>query len=217
MQSLYVARSLALGTIATAATLATVMLSLSLVSTSAQAATVGQPAPAFQVKDSLGKTVSLADFKGKHVVLEWTNPACPFVVKHYGSQNMQGLQKEYTAKNVVWLSINSTARSHPEYLEPAALNAKYKDWGGASSAMLMDDAGTVGKSYGARTTPHMYVIDPGGKLVYAGGIDDKRSANPADIKDAKNFVRAALGESLAGKPVSTPSAAPYGCSVKYAS
>ena len=182
----------------------------------ARAATVGAAAPDFQLKDTTGRVVKLADFKGKHVVLEWTNPGCPFVVKHYGSQNMQGLQKEFTAKNVVWLSVSSTAKGHYDYLEPAALTAKYKEWGSAQSAVLMDDAGTVGKAYAARTTPHMYVIDPAGKLVYAGGIDDKRSANPADVKDAKNFVRAALGESMAGKPVSTPTATPYGCSVKYA-
>jgi peroxiredoxin len=183
----------------------------------AQAATVGAPAPDFQLKDTSGKTVRLADLKGKHVVLEWTNPSCPFVQKHYGSQNMQGLQKEFVPKNVVWLTISSTAASHPEYLEPAALSAKYKEWTSAPSAMLMDDAGTVGKAYAARTTPHMYVIDPGGKLVYAGGIDDKRSANPADVKTAKNFVKAALSEALAGQAISTPSAAPYGCSIKYAS
>lgn len=182
----------------------------------AGAATVGAPAPDFQLKDATGKLVKLADFKGKHVVLEWTNPGCPFVVKHYGSQNMQGLQKEYTAKNVVWLSVSSTAPGHSEYLAPAALTAKYKEWGGAPSAMLMDDDGSVGKAYSARTTPHMYVIDPTGKLVYAGGIDDKRSSNPDDVKTAKNFVRAALGESMAGKAVSTPTATPYGCSVKYA-
>ena len=182
----------------------------------ALAATVGAAAPDFQLKDTSGKLVKLADFKGRHVVLEWTNPGCPFVVKHYGSQNMQGLQKEYTANNVVWLSVSSTAKGHHDHLEPAALAARYKEWGSAQTAVLMDDAGTVGKAYAARTTPHMVVIDPAGKLVYAGGIDDKRSADPADVKDAKNFVRAALGESMAGKPVSTPTAAPYGCSVKYA-
>ncbi len=184
--------------------------------TQAGAATVGEPAPDFQLKDATGKVIKLADFKGKHVVLEWTNPGCPFVVKHYGSQNMQRLQKEFTARNVVWLSVSSTAPGHYDYLAPAALTAKYKEWGSAPTAMLMDDDGTVGKAYSARTTPHMYVIDPAGKLVYAGGIDDKRSANPADVKDAKNFVRAALGESMAGNAVSTPTAAPYGCSVKYA-
>ncbi len=183
----------------------------------AQSATVGQAAPAFEVKDASGRTVKLADFKGQHVVLEWTNPGCPFVVKHYGAQNMQALQKDAAAKNVVWLSVSSTAPGQADYLAPAALTAKYKSWGAAPAAMLMDDSGSIGKAYGAKTTPHMYVIDPGGKLVYAGGIDDKRSANPDDIPGAKNFVKAALAESLAGKPVSTTTAAPYGCSVKYAS
>jgi peroxiredoxin len=187
-----------------------------LLSLPALAAGVGQPAPAFELTDATGKPVRLSDFKGKFVVLEWTNPSCPFVVKHYGSQNMQSLQKEATAKGVVWLSISSTAKSHVEYLAPATLAQRYKEWGGAYSAMLMDDDGAVGRAYGARTTPHMYVIDPKGVLVYAGGIDDKRTANPADVKTATNFVRVALGEAMAGKPVSTPTAAPYGCSVKYA-
>jgi peroxiredoxin len=182
----------------------------------AAAVTVGEAAPAFELKDTQGKTVKLSDFKGRHVVLEWTNPGCPFVVKHYGAKNMQALQKEAKAKDVVWLSINSTARGHHDHLAPAALQDKLvKDWGAAPTAVLMDEAGTTGKAYAARTTPHMYVIDPAGKLVYAGGIDDKRSANPADIPGAKNFVRAALADSLAGKPVATPSAPPYGCSIKY--
>ena len=181
------------------------------------AATVGQAAPDFELRDAGGKAVKLSDFKGRHVVLEWTNPGCPFVVKHYGSQNMQGLQKEFTAKNVVWLGISSTARGAADHLEPAALSAQYRQWGAAPTALLMDDAGNVGKAYGAKTTPHMYVVDPAGKLVYAGGIDDKRSSNPADIPGAKNHVRAALGDSLAGKPVATPAAPPYGCSIKYAS
>jgi hypothetical protein len=139
------------------------------------------------------------------------------VQKHYSSQNMQSLQKDAIAKDVVWLSISSTAKDHGDYLAPAALRDQYKQWGAAPTAMLMDDSGKVGQAYGARTTPHMYLIDPNGVLVYAGGIDDKRSANPADVKTAKNFVRAALSESLAGKPVSVPTATPYGCSVKYAS
>lgn len=182
----------------------------------AHAATLGQPAPPFELKDAGGKTVQLADFKGKHVVLEWTNPGCPFVAKHYGSQNMQGLQKEFTAQGVVWLSISSTAPGNPEYLAPAALSAKYQAWGASATGLLLDDSGAVGKAYAAKTTPHLFVIDPAGKLVYAGGIDDKRSADPADVKTAKNFVRAALLESLAGKAVSVPSAAPYGCGIKYA-
>ena len=198
-----------------AAALATPLV-LPLLSGTALAATVGEAAPAFELKDTSGKTVRLADFKGKHVVLEWTNPGCPFVVKHYGSQNMQSLQKDATAKNVVWLTVNSTAKSASDYLEPAALQSKLvKDWGASPSAVLMDDSGTMGRAYAAKTTPHMYVIDPAGKLVFAGGIDDKRSANPADIGTAKNHVKAALGETLAGKAVSTPTATPYGCSIKY--
>ena len=183
----------------------------------AQTATIGQPAPTFELRDTTGKAVKLADFKGKKVVLEWTNPGCPFVVKHYGSQNMQALQKEATAKGVVWLSISSTAPGHSDYLAPAALGSKLVgSWGAAPTAVLMDDSGQVGRAYGARTTPHMYVIDAQGVLVYAGGIDDKRSANPEDVKTAKNYVRAALADLQAGKPVGTPTSTPYGCSVKYA-
>jgi peroxiredoxin len=192
------------------------LLASTLAFAAAHAADVGKPAPDFTLTDVNGKTVKLADFKGKHVVLEWTNPNCPFVVKHYGSNNMQGLQKDKTAKNVVWLAVNSTAKSHSDYMAPAALSSKMiGEWKAAPTGLLMDESGAVGKSYQAKTTPHMYVIDPKGTLVFAGGIDDKRSANPADIKGAKNFVRAALDESMAGKAVSTPTATPYGCSVKY--
>ncbi len=198
--------------------LKTLLASAALASaTLAQAVTIGQPAPAFEVKDASGKLVKLSDFKGKHVVLEWTNPNCPFVVKHYGTQNMQGLQKDATAKDVVWLSVSSTAPGHGDYLASKDLVAKYQSWGASSSALLMDDDGRVGKTYAARTTPHMFIVDPKGVLVYAGGIDDKRSANPADVATAKNFVKTSLAELLAGKPVSTPTSAPYGCSIKYAS
>jgi hypothetical protein len=175
-------------------------------------AAVGQPAPAFELRDAGGKPLRLADFKGRTVVLEWTNPACPFVVKHYGSGNMQALQKDARGQDVVWLAINSTARDHGDYLEPAALAAKYAAWGAAPTAVLIDESGRVGRAYGARTTPHMYVVDGDGVLVYAGGIDDKRSTDPADVRTAKNFVRAALADVKAGKPVATP----YGCSIKYA-
>ncbi len=195
---------------------ATVLFSSVVLPWPALAVSVGDTAPAFELKDTQGKAVKLADFKGRTVVLEWTNPGCPFVVKHYGAQNMQALQKEARAKNVVWLSISSTARSHQDHLAPAALQDKLaKDWGATPTAVLMDDAGSVGRAYAARTTPHMYVIDPAGKLVFAGGIDDKRSADPAEIPMAKNFVRAALADVLAGRPVATPSAPPYGCSIKY--
>ena len=195
-------------------TAATLLVTTAMVA--AHAVTVGQPAPDFSLTDVNGKTVKLSDFKGKNVVLEWTNPGCPFVVKHYGSNNMQSLLADAKAKGVVWLSINSTEKSHSDYLAPAKLNAKMNgEWKGASSHLLMDESGKAGQAYAAKTTPHMYVIDPTGKLVYAGGIDDKRSANPADVKSAKNYVRAALDETLAGKAVTVATATPYGCSVKY--
>ena len=185
-------------------------------STRARAATpIGQPAPDFELHDTQGRPVRLSDYKGRLVVLEWTNPGCPFVQKHYDSKNMQSLQQAYGARGVVWLSINSTARGQADHLGPAALQARYASWGGAQRAMLMDESGRVGRAYGARTTPHMYVVDALGVLVYAGGIDDKRSTRVEDLKTARNFVRAALDETLAGQPVSTPTAAPYGCSIKY--
>ena len=194
--------------------LATLLATFAIVA--AHAAAVGQSAPDFSLTDVNGKAVKLSEFKGKTVVLEWTNPGCPFVQKHYNTSNMQSLQKDATTKGVVWLSINSTEKNHSDYLAPAKLNAKMNgEWKGVSSYLLMDETGKVGQAYSAKTTPHMYVIDPSGKLVFAGGIDDKRSANLADVKTAKNFVRAALDETLAGKPVSVATATPYGCSVKY--
>ena len=181
----------------------------------ANTAAVGQPAPAFSAVDTSGKTVSLADFKGRHVVLEWVNPGCPFVVKHYGSGNLPATQKEATAKGVVWLAVNSTAAEHGDYKAPAALASWMKQQGAAATHTLMDADGKVGKAYGARTTPHMYVIDPKGTLVYAGAIDNRPTANPADIPGATNHVKAALAETLAGKPVTVAQTRPYGCSVKY--
>jgi peroxiredoxin len=181
----------------------------------ASTAVVGQPAPAFSVSDASGKAVSLADFKGKTVVLEWVNPGCPYVRKHYDSANMQGTQKGAADKGVVWLAVNSTAKEHGDYKKPADMAAWMQSQKAAATHTLMDSGGKVGKAYGARTTPHMYVIDAKGTLAYAGGIDDKPSADPADVKTAKNFVNAALGDVLAGKPVAQATTRPYGCSVKY--
>src|ERR1700694_3092751 len=178
------------------------------------AATVGQPAPAFTVTDLAGKPANLADYKGNTVVLEWHNFGCPFVQKHYRSGNMQSLQKKYS-NEVVWLAVNSTTRSAWDYTEPGKLTAQLKDFGAAPARYLVDEPGTMGLAYGAKTTPHMYVIDPSGKVVYNGAIDDKRSTNLDDVKTAKNYVVAALEELKAGKPVSTPSTTPYGCTVKY--
>jgi len=175
----------------------------------------GQPAPDFTLTDVTGKTVKLSDQKGKFVVLEWVNPDCPYVQKHYNSANMQNLQKEYGGRQVVWLTINSTREGHSEFKSPQQMGGWMKEKGGAPAATLLDRDSKVGKSYGAVTTPHMYVIDPKGSLVYVGAIDDKRSTNVADVKTAKNYVRIALEESLAGKPVSTASTSPYGCTVKY--
>lgn len=181
------------------------------------AASVGQPATAFSLQDTSGKTRTLAEFKGKTVVLEWVNPGCPFVRKHYDSSNMPGLQKEFTGRQVVWLAINSTEKAASDYLEPPALAAWIQGKAGTPTATLMDEEGTVGKAYGARTTPHMYIVDPQGTLVYAGGIDSIPSARSSDIKTATNYVRQGLNEALGGKPISTANSQPYGCTIKYKS
>mgnify|MGYP000603175301 CR=1 FL=1 len=162
------------------------------------AAAVGQPAPDFTLKDASGKTVKLSDYKGKHVVLEWTNPGCPFVQKHYNSGNMPGTQKEAMGKGVVWLAINSTEKASGDYLEPARLVAWKTERKSSPSAVLMDEEGTVGKAYGARTTPHMYIVNPQGQLIYAGGIDSIPSASADDIPKATNYVKVGVAEALAG-------------------
>jgi peroxiredoxin len=181
----------------------------------ARAVTNGAEAPGFTITDTAGKAVRLADYRGRYVVLEWTNPECPFVRKHYSSGNMQALQKEWGAQDVVWLAINSTNSSHSEFKTPDEMRAWMRDQGAAPAATLIDASSDTGRAYGARTTPHMFVVDPAGRLVYQGAIDDRRSANPADAKLANNYVRAALTEARAGKPVTVASTPPYGCSVKY--
>ena len=176
---------------------------------------VGSNAPAFSLTDSAGKTVSLADYKGKFVVLEWTNPGCPFVQKHYNSGNMQKLQAEYTKKGVVWLSVDSSAAGQQGAFTPdeakSAKNDLYKD----ASALLLDPDGTVGHLYGATNTPDMYIINPEGKLIYEGAIDSIASADKTDIEKATNYVQTSLDEALSGKPVDRAQTKPYGCSVKY--
>jgi peroxiredoxin len=182
----------------------------------AEAPRVGAPAPRFSLPDSHGKTHSLGELKGKYVVLEWFNPVCPFVQKHYASQNMQELQKQFTGKDVVWLTINSSAEGKEGYLSPAEANKQMAAWKMNSTALLLDPDGRVGHEYGATNTPHMYVIDPSGKLIYSGAIDNKPTANPDDIKGATNYVQAALTEAMAGKPVARTNSRAYGCSIKYA-
>ena len=175
----------------------------------------GKPAPAFTAKDSSGKDVSLASLKGKTVVLEWTNHDCPYVKKHYGTGAMQDLQKDATAKGIVWLTVASSApgkEGHVNGLEAEKLTADRK---AAPTAVLLDPDGKLGRSYGASVTPHMFVIDKAGLLAYAGGIDDKPSTNPADVKTARPYVREAIDLVLKGEAVKTASTRPYGCSVKY--
>ena len=187
-----------------------------LMGTAAHAApAVGQKAPDFVAVDTSGKQHRLSDFAGKFVVLEWTNPGCPFVRKHYGSGNMPATQKAATAKGAVWLAVNSTERAASDYLKPAALASWMNEQGAAPTATLMDEDGVIGQAYGARTTPHMFIIDPKGVLVYAGGIDSIASSRPDDIKTATNYVSQALGEVYGGKPISAASTKAYGCSVKY--
>jgi alkyl hydroperoxide reductase subunit AhpC len=176
---------------------------------------VGSPAPAFTLTDTRGKQHNLADFKGKYVVLEWVNFGCPFVKKHYGSGNMQATQKKAVDKGVVWLSVCSSAEGKQGHMAAAEWNEEIAGRKLASTAVLIDESGAVGKTYGAKTTPHMYIVNPDGILVYKGAIDDKPSTNQDDIPGARNYVLAALDESMAGKPVSTASTQSYGCSVKY--
>lgn len=184
-------------------------------SLAAAAPVLGQPAPAFTAVDADGRTRSLADFRGKTVVLEWTNNGCPYVQKHYNSGHMQGLQKEATADGVVWLTIISSAPGFQGHLTgPQARQWKAKV-GAHSSDVLLDPKGLVGRAYDARTTPHMFVIDRTGKLVYMGGIDDKASPDPATLTGATNYVTAALADVKAGRAVAQPATRPYGCSVKY--
>ncbi len=195
------------------------LVSLAFTGPDAQAAeaTIGKTAPDFSLTGADGKTHALADYKGKFVVLEWTNPQCPFVHKFYDSGTMQKLQKEETGKGVVWLRINSSAEGHEGYQSVADLASYVKSKDVAATESLLDPTGKVGHTYGARTTPHMFVIDKSGNLIYAGGIDNTPSADASDIPTAKNYVTAALDEAMAGKPVTTPTSQPYGCSVKYAS
>lgn len=179
------------------------------------APSVGQPAPDFTLQDAGGKPVHLSDYRGKFVVLEWTNPGCPYVRKHYNSGNMAATQQDALARGAVWLSIDSTEKASMDYMEPAKLAAWQQERKARPTALLMDEEGHAGKAYGARTTPHMYIVDPQGRLVYAGGIDSIASSNPDDIGKATNYVRQGLAEAMVGKAISAPVTRPYGCSIKY--
>ena len=177
--------------------------------------TVGQAAPNFTLTDSNGETAALSDYAGKFVVLEWTNHDCPFVKKHYDSGNVQNLQSEYRAQEVVWLTINSSAKGKQGHVDGEQANDLIEENGAAPTAYLLDPQGTVGKLYAAQTTPHMYIINPEGILIYQGAIDDKASADPDDIATSKNYVHDALAAAMAGQAVATATTKAYGCSVKY--
>lgn len=178
--------------------------------------TVGKPAPEFTLTDTQGKQHSPKEAAGKFLVLEWTNYDCPFVRKHYESQNMQKLQKSFTEKGVVWFSICSSAPDRQGNYPPAKVNELMKANGASPTAYLIDADGKVGHLYGATATPHMFIINPKGTVVYAGAIDDNPSADISDVKQATNYVQKALSEAMDNKPVSTPTSKAYGCSVKYA-
>ena len=180
-----------------------------------QSARIGENAPDFNLKDSYGKSHKLSDFKGKYIILEWINFDCPFVVKHYKSENMQKLQKEMTGKGIVWLSICSSAEGKQGHFANDEINKRIKDLKAKMTAYLIDEDGTVGKMYAAKVTPHIFIINPQGKLIYQGAIDDIKSTDIADIEKAKNYLKTAIEEATGGKSITSPTTTPYGCSVKY--
>jgi hypothetical protein len=188
---------------------------IALFAPTAAAQAPGTRAPDFALADTAGNKMDLAQFRGRFVVLEWTNPECPFVRKHYSSGNMQELQRQWGAKDVVWLSINSTNASSPEWKTRTQMAEWMRAKGAAQKATLLDDTSATARAYGAKTTPQMIVVGPDGNVVYNGAIDDRRSTNPADAKTAHNYVSAALSEALAGRTVAVASTTPYGCSIKY--
>ncbi|HVP52964.1 MAG TPA: thioredoxin family protein [Terriglobales bacterium] len=195
---------------------AIVTLTVTALSILALAVRVGEPAPNFTATDSNGKAHSLSSYRGKFVVLEWHNQGCPYTKKHYDSGNMERLQKEWTQKGVVWLTVISSAPGTQGYVTAEQENDYLRRMKAAPTAALLDPTGDLGHLYSAKTTPHMFIINPDGVLIYDGAIDDKPTPDQADIPTSRNYVSLALSEAMAGKPVGTPTSRPYGCSVKYA-
>lgn len=184
--------------------------------TAEAAVETGAQAPAFSVQDANGATRTLAEFRGRIVILEWTNHGCPYVRKHYDSGNMQALQREATADGIVWLQVISSARGEQGYLDGPGALARVRTDNAAPTATLLDANGVMGRAYGARNTPQMFIISPEGIVLYQGAIDDRPSARPSSLEGANNYVRAALADIAAGRPVQIAETTPYGCSVKYA-
>lgn len=193
-----------------------IVLALTLYILPARALTPGTTAPNFTGTDSNGTKHTLDQYRGKYVVLEWANRGCPYDGKHYRSGNMEALQKEWTAKGIIWLSVISSAPGEQGYVTPAEENEYLKKMHAAPTAAILDPTGTIGRLYEARTTPHIFIIDPTGKLIYQGAIDDKPTTDVADIKTAHNYINEALTAAMSGKPVPVAVTRPYGCSVKYA-
>lgn len=183
--------------------------------TAAPGPAIGAPAPDFTGTDSNGKTHTLSGLRGKTVVLEWTNDQCPYVRKHYDTRNMQTLQQEATSKGIIWLTVNSASKGKQGYTTPDEANRVIDREKSHETARILDEGGKIGKTYGASTTPHMFVIDPNGILVYAGGIDDQSSVSQSTVKTANNYVRDALSDLESGHPVQVSTSKPYGCAVKY--
>jgi glutathione peroxidase-family protein len=181
----------------------------------AQSAKINEAAPDFKLEDSSGQEHALSAYKGKYIVLEWNNFGCPFVRKHYDSGNMQKLQKTYREKGVIWLTICSSAKGKQGFFEGTELKNRIKQEGVTADAYLLDRTGNVGKMYGAKTTPHMFIVNPEGKLIYGGAIDDKASTDREDIAGATNYVQVVLNAAMAGNPLPLQVTTPYGCSVKY--
>jgi hypothetical protein len=196
--------------------LSSLFLALMLCSLPALAITPGTAAPNFKGTDSTGAQHTLSQYRGKFVVLEWANQGCPYDQKHYLSGNMESLQRQWTAKGVVWLSVISSAPGQQGHVTPAEENEYLKKMRAAPSAAILDPTSTIARLYEAKTTPHMFVIDPTGKLIYQGAIDDKPTTDQSDVKTAHNYLNEALTAAMAGKSVPTASTRPYGCSVKYA-
>ncbi len=203
-------RGMLLGSVAVA-------LSVALTSPAFATPVIGQPAPAFSVVDAEGRTRTLAEFAGRMVILEWTNSGCPYVGKHYNSSSMQTLQRDATQQGIIWLSVISSAPGQQGYLDGPGAIAHARQVNAHPSAILLDPSGAMGHLYNARNTPQMFIINRDGRVVYQGAIDDRPTARPESLQGAHNYVRAALADLAAGRPVATPETTPYGCSVKYAS
>lgn len=191
------------------------IISWATLSSEAAKLTTGTQAPDFEYTDVEGNTGKLSDLRGKYVIVEWFNHGCPFVAKHYDSKKMQGLQEEYTATDVVWIAVNSTSKGHGDYRDPEQSKSNAEKHGTSATHIVIDDQGDIGKLYGAKTTPHIFIVNPEGILIYQGAADNIKSTDTEDIAKATNYIDLAMTEALTPKELTNPETKPYGCSVKY--